>query len=52
MRISDRHGYHVYDASIIAAVLQARCRVLYSEDMQDGRMIDGLTIRNPFAGTV
>jgi len=49
LHIADRHGYHIYDASIIAAALQAQCRILYSEDMQDGRTIDGLTIRNPFA---
>jgi len=50
LRIAERQGYHVYDASIIATALQAQCRILYSEDMQDGQMIDGLTIRNPFAG--
>jgi len=28
--------------------LKAQCRVLYTEDMQDGRVIDGLRITNPF----
>jgi predicted nucleic acid-binding protein len=37
-----------YDGLIVAAARLANCRVLYSEDMQDGRVIDGVTIRNPF----
>jgi predicted nucleic acid-binding protein len=48
LRIADRYGYHIYDASIIATALRARCRTLYSEDMQGGQAIEGLTIRNPF----
>ena len=48
LRIVGRHGYHIYDALMIAAALSASCRTLYSEDMHDGQAIDGLTIRNPF----
>ncbi len=41
---------HVYDSMIVASALLARCAVLYSEDLQDGRVVAGrLTIRNPFA---
>ena len=40
--------YHIYDAPVIAAALEASCSTLYSEDMHDGQVIDGLTIRNPF----
>jgi predicted nucleic acid-binding protein len=32
-----------------AASLDAGCSILYSEDMQDGQNIGGMTIRNPFA---
>jgi predicted nucleic acid-binding protein len=39
-----------YDALIVAAALEARCETLYSEDLQDGFRIQGLTVRNPFAG--
>ena len=42
-------GYSIWDAAILAAALEAGCNALISEDMQDGRQIDGLTIRNPFA---
>jgi len=34
---------------VVAAALQAGCTTLYSEDLQDGQIIDQkLTIRNPF----
>ena len=43
-----RYRYHFYDALIIAAALEAGCKRLYSEDMQHGQQIEGLTIENPF----
>jgi predicted nucleic acid-binding protein len=42
------HGFAFYDALIVAAAIEAGCDILYSEDMQHGRVIGGLTIRNPF----
>jgi predicted nucleic acid-binding protein len=44
------HGFAFYDALIFAAALEGGCAILYSEDMQDGRTIQGLTIVNPFTG--
>lgn len=50
LRLAMRHRFHIYDALIVAAALEADCRTLYSEDMQSGQVIGGrLTIRNPFA---
>ena len=47
--IAARFGYRIYDSLIIASALEAACATLYSEDMQDGQVIEGrLTIRNPF----
>jgi predicted nucleic acid-binding protein len=48
LRLAGRYGYHIYDALVIAAALEASCGTLYSEDMRDGQQIEGLTIRNPF----
>ena len=49
LRLAERYGLSLYDALIAAAALIAGCRTLYSEDMQDGQLIDGaLRIRNPF----
>jgi predicted nucleic acid-binding protein len=48
--IAGTFGYRFYDSLIIASALEAGCATLYSEDMQDGQVIEGaLTIRNPFA---
>jgi predicted nucleic acid-binding protein len=45
------HQLAFYDALVIAASAHAKCSILYSEDLQDGRSIGGMTIRNPFAST-
>ena len=42
-------GFSFYDSLIVASALDADCETLYTEDMQDGRKIGTLTIRNPFA---
>ena len=49
IEIAERHHYHIYDAMIIAAALDAGCRTLYSEDLADGQTIRGVRIVNPFA---
>ncbi len=46
--VAERHKLHIYDAMIVAAAALARCGVVYSEDMRDGSVIDGVTVRNPF----
>ena len=49
LRIAAHYQFHIYDALVAAAALEADCATLYSEDLQDGQIIDGrLTIRNPF----
>ena len=37
-----------YDALIVAAAVQEHCSILYSEDLQHGRVISGVKIQNPF----
>ena len=50
LRIASKYGFSFYDALIAAAALEAECTTLYSEDFQNGQVIDGrLTVRNPFA---
>jgi predicted nucleic acid-binding protein len=48
--IARRYGYDIYDALIVAAALEASCDIVYTEDLHDGQVIEGLTIRNPFVG--
>lgn len=45
---AERFGFRIYDASILAAANLAGCDTLWSEDMQHGQVVDGVTIRNPF----
>ena len=47
--IFDRYGLQGYDSKIVATALRCNAQTLYSEDMQDGMIIEGrLTIANPF----
>lgn len=48
--ISRDHGLSFHDALIVAAAQEARCDTLFSEDLQHGWRLDGLTIQNPFLG--
>lgn len=48
--LAERYRLSVYDAMIVAAALLAGAPVLWTEDMQDGLVVEGmLTLRNPFA---
>jgi predicted nucleic acid-binding protein len=49
LRLAERYSLSIYDAMIIAAALQAKCDVVWSEDMQHGLQIEAaMTITNPF----
>jgi predicted nucleic acid-binding protein len=50
--VAQRYELNFYDALMIAAALLDKCKILYSEDMQHGLVIDRqLTIINPFNST-
>lgn len=49
MDTAERWSYGFYDSLVIASALSSGCETLYSEDMQHGHKIQGLTIVNPFA---
>ena len=42
-------GYAFYDALIVTAAIESGCRVLYTEDLQHGRIIQSVRVVNPFA---
>ena len=48
LSLQSRYGFSFYDSLIVAGTLEAGCSRLYSEDMQHGQQIQGLTILNPF----
>ena len=37
-----------YDSLIVAAATEARCEILYSEDLQDGQKFGSVQVKNPF----
>jgi predicted nucleic acid-binding protein len=51
LALAERYSLSVYDGMILASAQLAGCRTLYSEDMHDGLVIDGLTVRNPYASS-
>jgi predicted nucleic acid-binding protein len=49
-RIRGKYNVSFWDSLIIASALDNKCTVLYSEDMQDGLLVDNkLKIINPLA---
>lgn len=49
LRLAERYDLSIFDAMIGASALQAGCDTLWSEDLQDGMVIeDRLRIANPF----
>ena len=46
---AERYQLSIYDGMILAAATLAGCATLYSEDMHDGLVVDGVTVRNPYS---
>jgi predicted nucleic acid-binding protein len=45
-----KYSISYWDSLIVAAALESNCKLLISEDMQNGQKIASLTIRDIFAG--
>lgn len=48
LQLTHRYSLSWYDSMIVAASVEADCRILYTEDLQHGQQFDKLTVRNPF----
>jgi predicted nucleic acid-binding protein len=46
--LAGAHRLGIWDAVILAAAADARCRLLLSEDLQEGFTWRGVTVTNPF----
>lgn len=46
--IQARHRFSFWDSMIVAAARAQGCEILWSEDMDDGRIVEGMRIANPF----
>ena len=43
------YAFSYWDSLVISSALESGCSILYSEDMQNGQVINKkLTIKNPF----
>ncbi|MEO5340925.1 MAG: PIN domain-containing protein [Magnetococcus sp. MYC-9] len=48
LEIKTAYGFSYWDSAIIAAARVSGCRAIYSEDLSHGRVVDGITLINPF----
>jgi predicted nucleic acid-binding protein len=48
MDLASRHQLGIWDAIVLAAASDAGCRLLLSEDLQEGFTWSGVTVANPF----
>jgi predicted nucleic acid-binding protein len=46
--ICEKYGYSFWDSMIIEAAIKGGAVILMFEDLQDGQVISGVSIRNPF----
>jgi predicted nucleic acid-binding protein len=50
--LASDHGLSIWDSVVLAASADAECRLLLSEDLQEGFTWRGVTVTNPFAPTL
>ena len=50
--LASDHGLTIWDSVLPAAAAEAGCRLLLSEDLQEGFTWLGVTVTNPFAPTL
>ena len=50
--LASDHGLTIWDSVVLAASAEAECRLLLSEDLQEGFTWHGVTVTNPFAPTL
>ncbi len=48
LKLAERYQLSVFDGLLLASANLAGCDRFYSEDMQDGMVVGGLRIENPF----
>jgi predicted nucleic acid-binding protein len=46
--LSSRHQLSFWDAMIVRSATELRCDTLWTEDLNDGQVIEGVQLSNPF----
>ncbi|WP_231995761.1 PIN domain-containing protein [Mycobacterium sp. 852002-51163_SCH5372311] len=49
--LSSRHRLSFWDAMIVRSAAELRCDTLWTEELNDGQVIEGVRVANPFAHT-
>ena len=47
--LAHRHQLSFWDAMIVRSAAELHCGILWSEDLNDGQLIEGVRVQNPFA---
>jgi len=50
-RLAEESMLSFWDAMIVRSAAQMQCPVLWSEDLNDGQIVSGVQIRNPFSSS-
>ncbi len=48
LEVREHSGFSFYDCLVVAGARSGGCKVLYTEDLQDGYRFRGTTVVNPF----
>jgi len=48
LHLQAQSGLSWYDSLIVSSAIQARCDLLFTEDLQHGQRFGTLQVRNPF----
>jgi predicted nucleic acid-binding protein len=49
LAVCERYRFSLYDSMLVAAALISGAKIIYSEDLQDGQVIESqLRVKNPF----
>lgn len=49
LALTGKHRLSWYDSLIVSAAMEGQCKILYSEDLQDGQYFGELRVVNPFS---
>ena len=48
LRIRRESGFSFWDSAVVAAAVALGCDRVYTEDLTEGQVVDGVTVVNPF----
>ena len=48
MSISQKYKLSFWDSSILSSAIEGKAVIVYTEDLNHGQKIEGITILNPF----